>query len=170
MAKKETANGKAKKSAPKQSAKDEQQTKGTQEVTIQRIFLKDFSFETPSTPGIFTDEWTPEMKLDLQTNTTSLEDDLHEVVLTVSVTVKSKETVAFIAEVKQAGVFLIKGFPAQMAHQLLGSFCPSTLFPYAREVITNAVSKGSFPHLYLAPINFDALYAKHMEQQEKDKS
>lgn len=134
------------------------------EFGIQRVYVKDLSFESPNTPAIFLENWEPEMSLDLGTKTEALGDDVHEVVLTVTVTVKVGEKTAFLVEVQQAGIFLMKGFPAEQLQPMLGSFCPNILYPYARQVITDAVVQGGFPQLYLTPVNFDALYEQHQQQ------
>lgn len=133
---------------------------------IQRVYVKDLSFETPNTPDIFREEWEPKLNLDLNTSHTKLEDNVYEVVLDVTATVNNKENVAFLAEVKQAGIFTIEGAPTDQLDHLLGSFCPNILFPYAREAVSDMVIKASFPQLVLAPVNFDALY---MQQQEQAK-
>lgn len=143
----------------------EKQEDAQQQFAIQRIYVKDASFEAPSTPGIFKEEWKPEMHLDIHTNSEKVQDDVHEVVLSLTVTVKNGEETAFIAEVKQAGIFTVNGFNEEQLHQTLGSFCPSVIYPYAREVVSDLVSRGGFPQLILAPVNFDALYAQHKEQQ-----
>ncbi|KTD50294.1 preprotein translocase subunit SecB [Legionella quinlivanii] len=137
---------------------------------IQRVYMKDSSFETPNTPAVFQQQWEPELTLDLNTENTELEKNVYEVVLTVTATVKNKNTTAFLAEVKQAGIFTIQGAPKEQLGHLLGSFCPSILFPYAREAITSQVIRGSFPQLVLAPINFDALYMQQLEEQSKSKA
>jgi preprotein translocase subunit SecB len=130
--------------------------------SLQRIYVRDLSFEAPKSPEIFRQEWNPSVELDLNTRQKDLEGDFHEVVLTLSVTVKTGDEVAFIAEVQQAGIFLIKGLdPAAMSHTL-GAFCPNILFPYAREALDSLVLRGSFPALMLAPVNFDALYAQEL--------
>jgi preprotein translocase subunit SecB len=134
---------------------------------VQRIYVKDLSFETTNTPAVFQQTWEPELMLDLNTQHTKLEDNVYEVVLSVTATVKNKEANAFLVEVKQAGIFTIQGAPDQQLDHLLGSFCPSILFPYAREAITSEVIRGSFPQLVLAPINFDALYMQQMEEKKK---
>ena len=109
--------------------------------------------------------------MDLSTKTQALENSTHEVELTVTVTVKVKETTAFLIEVKQAGIFTISGFPEEQLGPMLGSFCPNVLYPYVREVITSAVMKAGFPQLYLSPVNFDALYEQHKQKAaEKDKA
>jgi len=136
---------------------------------IQRIYLKDASFESPVTPKIFTDQgqWQPQVALNLHTETTKLENDLFEVVLTVTVTVKNGDETVYLTEVKQAGLFLAKGIPDERMGPLLGSFCPTQLFPFAREEITSLVQKGGFPQLPLEPVNFDALYAQHLKAQRE---
>lgn len=136
---------------------------------IQRIYVKDSSFETPNTPAVFQQQWEPELSLDLNTQNIELEKGVYEVILTVTATVKNQNVVAFLAEVKQAGIFTIQGAPAEQLDHLLGSFCPGILFPYARETITSNVIRGSFPQLVLAPINFDALYMQQLEDKQKAK-
>lgn len=136
---------------------------------IQRIFVKDLSFEAPNTPHTFTEEWKPEVSLNLETKSTHIEENLHEVVLSITATVTSNKKTAFLIEVHQAGVFMIQKFPNEQLHQMLGSFCPNILFPYAREVVSDVVVRGGFPQLILAPVNFDALYHQHMEQQKGGK-
>ncbi|MFI4918396.1 MAG: protein-export chaperone SecB [Legionellales bacterium] len=134
---------------------------------IQRIYVKDLSYETPNTPAVFQQQWEPELTLDLNTNSTQLEEGVFEVVLTVTATVANQKTTAFLVEVKQAGIFTIQGAATEQLGHLLGSFCPSILFPYAREAITSQAIGGSFPQLVLAPINFDALYMQQLEAQQK---
>ena len=146
---------------PENGAAQEQQA----QFAIQRVYTKDVSFETPNSPAIFQKEWKPEVKLDLDTRSNKLADDTYEVVLAVTVTVTVEEQTAFLAEVQQAGVFTIGNMPeAQLAH-MIGAFCPNTLFPYARETVANLVSRGSFPQLNLAPVNFDALFASYVQQR-----
>lgn len=137
---------------------------------IQRIFIKDISFEAPNTPHTFVEEWKPEVSLNLETKSNRVQDNLHEVVLSITATVTSAKKTAFLIEVHQAGIFIINGFPQDQLHQMLGSFCPNVLFPYAREVISDVVVRGGFPQLILAPVNFDALYTQHIEQQGKEGS
>ncbi|CAD5105924.1 protein-export chaperone SecB [Zestomonas carbonaria] len=130
--------------------------------SLQRIYVKDLSFEAPKSPEIFRQEWAPSVALDLNTRQKALEGDFHEVVLSLSVTVKTGEEVAFIAEVQQAGIFLIRGLDAASMSHTLGAFCPNILFPYARETLDSLVVRGSFPALMLSPVNFDALYAQEL--------
>lgn len=133
------------------------------EFNIQKIFTKDISFESPRAPVIFTQPWKPEVNIDLNTANALIDDKTYEVILSVTVTAKSNNEVAFVAEVKQSGIFVIDGMAAEQLQQVLGSFCPSTLFPYAREAIANVISRGGFPELQLAPVNFDLLYAQSQQ-------
>jgi len=138
----------------------------TPQFSLQRIYVRDLSFEAPKSPEIFRQEWTPSVSMDLNPRQKGLEGDFHEVVLTLSVTVKNGEETAFIAEVQQAGIFLIKGLDAESMSHTLGAFCPNILFPYARETLDSLVVRGSFPALMLAPVNFDALYAQELQRQQ----
>lgn len=138
------------------------------EFSIQRLYVKDLSLETPNTPKIFLEPWEPQMNMDLATDASLvLEEGLREVVLTVTVTVKIKEKVAFLVEVKQAGIFALKGLTDEQMQHMLGSYCPNILYPYAREVVSDAVMRAGFPQLYLAPVNFDALYEQHKQSGAK---
>lgn len=137
------------------------------ELSIQRIYVKDVSFETPNSPGIFTGEWKPNLDLNLGTETKKLAEDTYEVTLTVTATVKSEDKTAFLAEVQQAGIFTIKGLADNQLPPVFGITCPNILFPYAREVVSDLVNKGSFPQLVLSPINFEALFAQQMQQQQE---
>jgi len=137
-----------------------------QNFTIQKIYTKDISFETPNSPAIFTQtEWNPDVNVQLNSRATALEDNAHEVVLAVTVTVKLGDKTAYLAEVQQAAIFKIENFPAEQMGHVLGSFCPNILFPYVREAISDLVARGGFPQMLLAPVNFDAIYAQHMQQQ-----
>lgn len=151
-----------------EQTKTESQAPETQ-FMIQRIYVKSLSFETINTPAAFQQRWEPELSLDLNTQHTSLEDNVYEVVLTVTATVKNQHATAFLVEVQQAGIFTIQGAAVPQLDHLLGSFCPSILFPYAREAITAEVIRGSFPQLVLSPINFDALYMQQLEEKQKAK-
>ena len=145
---------------------DQQQTERL--FQVQRIYVKDLSFESPNAPNVFTGEWQPKHELNLNTKVNRVNDETFEVVLSVTVTTKMGEQTAFIVEVEQAGLIAIKGFPEPELGQLLGAYCPNLLFPYAREVISDLVSKGSFPQLVLQPVNFDALYAQHRQQMAQE--
>ncbi len=141
------------------------QTENQPQFAIQRIYIKDLSFETPNTPAIFKAEWQPEMNVDLNTQANPLDKDVYEVELRITVTAKLQDKVAYVAEVKQAGIFTLSGFEDDQLKAMLGSFCPNILFPYVREGIADVINRGSFPQFNLAPINFDALYLEHLQQQ-----
>lgn len=137
-----------------------------QQFSIQKIFIKDVSFESPNAPAVFTEgEWKPEVNVQINTETKAIADDLHEVTLSVTVTAKQLEKTAFLVEVKQSGIFQMVGFDAEQMGGMLGAYCPETLFPYAREAISDLVAKGGFPQMLLSPVNFNALYMQHQQQQ-----
>lgn len=132
--------------------------------SIQRIYVKDVSFETPNSPAIFTKEWKPEIKLDLDNKSVQIEEGVFDVTLSVTVTATVEGQTAFLCEVQQAGVFVIGNMPEGQVAHMLGAFCPNTLFPYARETVSNLVNRGTFPALNLSPVNFDALFAQYMQE------
>lgn len=134
---------------------------------IQKIYLKDISFEAPNAPQIFLEKWEPEVSLQLGNNAIQLSEGVHEVTLTVTVTAKLKDKTAYLVEIKQVGIFNIQGFDQPGVATMVGSYCPNILFPYARESISDIVTRGGFPQLLLAPVNFEALYAQHLEQMKK---
>jgi len=135
---------------------------------IQNVYIKDISFETPNSPQIFMEEWKPQMDMELSNKINKLQEDLFEVVLNITATVKVGEKTAFLIEVHQAGIFLIKGFAQDKLSYMLNSYCPNILFPFARELITSTVTRGGFQPLLLAPINFEALYAQQQEEGQKN--
>jgi len=130
---------------------------------IVRVYLKDVSFETPNSPAIFTQEFRPEVNLQLNTSVSQLEGDLFEVVLHLTVTSKQGDKTGFLVEVQQAGIFEIKGFDDAQKGHMLGAYCPDTLYPFAREAVSDLVTKGGFPQLLLSPINFEAVYAQNQK-------
>lgn len=144
-----------------------EQAEAKHEFSIQRLYVKDLSFEAPSTPEIFQTEWVPQVDFNLHTSFSKIADAAYEVVLQITVTAKLKDKTAFLIEVKQAGIFTVNGFTKEQLEPMLGSFCPNILFPYARELISTTINRGSFPPLYLAPINFDALYQEQLKQHKK---
>ncbi len=147
-------------------SEENQNTENQREFTLQRIYVKDISFETPNSPQIFTADWEPESNLNLNSNVNQLDENTYEVILTVTVTTRVGDKTAFLVEVQQAGIFHVSGFPAEEMGPMMGAYCPNILFPYAREVVSDLVTKGSFPQLLLTPVNFDALYAQHMANQQ----
>lgn len=136
------------------------------QIGLQRIYLKDASFEAPNSPGIQRGEWKPNVTMNLSTRTEDLGENRIEVVLEISVEAKQGDKVAFLAEVQQAGVFLLEGFAPEDMRQVLAIFCPTQLYPYAREVVSDLVGKGGFPQLHLQPVNFDAVVAQAQARQE----
>jgi preprotein translocase subunit SecB len=134
---------------------------------LERLFIKDLSFEVPNSK-VFLGEWKPEMNVQLNTETQRLDNTHFEVNLTVTVTATNAGSTAFVAEVKQAGIFLIEGVPEAQLAQLVGAYCPNILFPYVREAVSDVVTRGSFPQLLLAPVNFDALYAQAQQQRQQE--
>lgn len=142
----------------------------TRDFGISRIYTKDISFETPNSPAIFTEEGKPTFNMNIGSEVKPLSNHQYEVVINLTVTCKVNDKTAFLVEVKQAGIFRISGFSEQEMGPMLGAYCPNLLFPYIREVVSDLVSKGSFPQLLLTPVNFDALYAQHVQrlQQQAD--
>ena len=137
-----------------------------QQFAIQKIYLKDVSFESPGAPETFTDDWSPEINMDLSSQGKPIDKNIYEVELRITVTAKNKDKTAFLVEIKQCGIFSISGMDEANLNGMLGSFCPNILFPYAREAISDLVSKGGFPQLLLAPVNFDAIYAQHLQNSD----
>lgn len=138
------------------------------QLSITKIYVKDFSFESPQSPGVFrTNEWSPKTSLNLRSTHTPVDGDFHEVVLTISVEAKDDDKTVFLVELHQAGLFEVTGHTPDEAGMLFGSFCPNILFPYARESISTMIQKGGFPEFVLQPINFDALYMQGMQQQQE---
>ncbi len=155
--------------------------------TVHNIYMKDISFEAPNSPEVFTMEWNPKLDFDIEMSRVALENDLYEVVMAITVTVsiapnkeaaqqksatpeqKAKDKTAFLVEVKQAGIFLLQGTSdeAQLDY-ILSTTAPTILFPYAREAISNIVTKGGFPQLVIPPMNFEAMYQQHEAQQQAD--
>ncbi|MBK5966625.1 protein-export chaperone SecB [Thiocystis minor] len=132
--------------------------------SVQRVYTKDVSFESPNAPAIFRGEWKPKHDINITTKIDRLDEYLYEVVLSVTVSALVEEKTAFIVEVQQAGIFSMSGFAEAELGPMLGAYCPTLLFPYAREVVSDLVVKGSFPQLVLQHVNFDALFAQHQQQ------
>lgn len=135
---------------------------------IQKLYTKDVSFELPNAPQVFQQEGQADVKMSLAQRVEDLGDGLHEVVLTVTVTATVGEKTAYLAEVAQAGIFLLSNFNEQTAHAVMNTLCPGTLFPYARQMISTLVGEGGFPPLVLQPVNFEQLYAQRMQQMMEE--
>lgn len=136
-------------------------------IQIERIYLKDVSFESPQTPSIFSaeDGWKPKMDLHLETEARRIDDERHEVALRVTVTATDGERTVFLVELKQAGLFRLSGFGEEQRKYVLGTACANMLFPFARENLDHLVQKGGMPQLLLQPINFQALHAQQAAQR-----
>jgi preprotein translocase subunit SecB len=135
-------------------------------LSIGKIYLKDFSFESPQTPDVFRhSDWKPQTDLNLRSSHTAIGDTQHEIVLTVTVEAKEEDKTFFLVELQQAGLFEIAGYEGEELNAIIGSFCPNMLFPYARETVASLIQKGGFPEFVLQPINFDALYFQAKQQQ-----
>ena len=136
-------------------------------IALQRVYVKDSSFEAPNSPEIFTGEWAPTVQLNISTATKDLGNGAYEAVLSVTVDAKQGEKSAFLIEVQQAGVFVLQGLEAGDLQRALMVFCPQQLYPFAREIVSDLSSKGGFPALQLQPVNFDALATQAMRQQQE---
>jgi len=133
---------------------------------LQKLYMKDVSFEVPSAPQIFQDDGQVEIKMNLAQKVELLTEGVHEVILTVTVTASLGEKTAYLAEVHQAGIFAVTGLSEQATHGAMNTLCPHTLFPYASRTITDLVADGGFPPLVLQPINFDQIYAQRMQEAQ----
>jgi preprotein translocase subunit SecB len=152
---------------------EEQTSPQAKQVLLQKIYIKDLSFESPKAPGVFrTNVASPQTQLNIRSSTQDLGANNQEVTLTLTVEAKDQDQTLFLVEIAQSGVFFIQGYTPEERSMLTGSFCPNTLYAFAREAIADIVGKGGFPQLLLQPINFDALYAQAVreraEQQRND--
>lgn len=147
---------------------DQQPTAGApqQQFALQRIFVRDLSFEVPMGPQVFTKQWQPQVQIDLGTRSEHVADDIYEAVLTITVTAKLGTETAFLIELQQAGLFLVRGMEGERLQRLLMVACPNILFPYAREAIDSMSLRGSFPPLALQPVNFEALYQQAQQEAQ----
>jgi len=148
---------------------EQEKQDGDKRLAIVKLYLKDLSFESPQAPEVFRGgEWAPQTNLNLRSSHNAMGEDVHEIVLTVTVDAKEKDTdkTIFLVELQQAGIFEIAGYNNEEMSALVGSMCPGILFPYARETVASIVQKGGFPEFILQPINFDALYLQSLQQRE----
>lgn len=141
------------------------QTANNKQLLLQKIYIKDLSFESPKVPGAFNSSASPQTQLNMRSSAREVAPNAQEITLTLTVEAKENDSTLFLVEVAQAGIFTIQGYSDQERAMLIGSYCPSTLYPYAREAISDVVVKGGFPQLLLQPINFDALYAQALQQR-----
>lgn len=133
--------------------------------SVQKIYVKDISFEAPNAPQIFSEQGQPELNLNLNQKVAQLADDVFEVVLGLTLTCKLGDKTVYLAEIEQAGIFGLAGFDPRTLDMMLGTYCPNVLFPYARQQISELITAGGFPPFYLQPINFEALYAEGLRRR-----
>jgi preprotein translocase subunit SecB len=140
--------------------------------TIQKLYVKDVSFEVPGAPAIFSEPGQPQLELNLNQKVARAADGVFEVVLGITLTCKVNDKTVYLAELEQAGLFGLAGFDDRTLDMMLGTYCPNVLFPYARQAVGDLIAQGGFPPFYLQPINFEALYAEGLrrraEQQGQD--
>ncbi len=134
-------------------------------LVIERVYLRDASFESPKAPAVFTEVWKPSVHLDINTRSNRLDGTRHEVVLTVTLEAKLDDKVAMLVELQQAGIFRLDGMDDAVRRQALATACPNILFPYARETLDSLIIRGGLPPMLLAPMNFDALFAEARRRQ-----
>lgn len=135
--------------------------------SIEKLYVKDLSVEVPNAPAIYLDREAPEVEIQLNTAGTAVGEGVFEVVLTVTVTAKQGEKTYFLVEVGQAGVFRIMNVPDEQMEPLLAIACPNVLFPYAREVVSDAIARAGFQTIVLQPVNFEAMYMQRLQQQQE---
>jgi preprotein translocase subunit SecB len=136
-----------------------------QNVSLQSVYVKDLSFEAPKGPFLPAQNQDPKIQLNLNTASSPIGTDVHEVVLTVTLEAKTGDIPVYVAEVKQGGVFTVRGFGPEDTRRILGSFAPNVLFPYVRQTVSDMISKGGFPPFFLPPVNFDALYERSLQER-----
>ncbi len=136
-------------------------------LSLQKVYVKDVSFEAPNAPEIYNEKGQPEIKMNLNQKVKTVSEGIYEVVLTITVTCNILEKTAYLVEVQQAGIFGLSNFEENVMHQTLGAYCPNVLFPYARQMVSELVMNGGFQPLMLQPVNFDQLYAQQMQQAQQ---
>ncbi len=136
------------------------------QLLLQAVYLKDCSYEAPNGPRV-DGAWNPQINLDLHTAVNPLGTDLREIVLTVTVSAKQNDATLFLVEVKQAGAFVMRNLSDDDARRAVGSVCPGVLFPYARAAVSQLIAQGGFPQFLLPPVNFEALYARSLSEQQQ---
>lgn len=138
--------------------------------TIEKIYIKDASLEVPNAPHVFLQQEAPQVGIELSNAGRAIGDGVFEVEVTVTVTSKAEENVVFLVEVAQAGIFQIRNVPNESLEPILGITCPNILFPYAREAVSDLVTRAGFPAVLLNPINFEALFAQQKQQQQAEQA
>jgi preprotein translocase subunit SecB len=149
---------------------EDSQTSPEKQLLLQKIYVKDFSFESPRAPEIFSSNVSPQTRLNIKSAAKEVATDTQEVVLTLTVEAIDQDKTLFIVEIEQAGLFRLQGYSDEEMQMLIGSYCPGTLYPFAREAISDVITRGGFPQLLLQPINFDALYAQSMNERNSGDS
>ena len=138
--------------------------------TVEKIYVKDVSFEAPNAPAVFTEQGQPQLNMNLNQKVARLEGDLFEVVLGVTLTCTLGDKTVYLAEVEQAGIFGLTGFDDRNLDMMLGTYCPIVLFPYVRQSVSDLINNGGFPPFYMQPINFEALYAEGLRRRAEAQS
>ena len=146
---------------------DDMPSSSGRQLLLQKIFIKDASFEAPKSPQVFTQKWQPQIDVQLATGVQALGPDQYQIMLSVTVTAKLEQDVAFLAEVHQGGIFQLRGYAEAERQKVLGTECVRTLFPFVREAVAELIQRGGFPQLLLQPVDFDALYADHVARPAK---
>ena len=136
---------------------------------IRKIYVKNVSLETPNSPQIFREQWKPSVHMDIANSADELGDNLYDVTLSVTATVSHEDKTIYLAEVQQAGIFLMADFPGEILGRMVATVCPNILFPFVREMISDLVTRAGFPQLLLAPVNFDALYQQHRQNRAAER-
>jgi len=139
----------------------------TQQLLLQKIYVKDLSFESPKAPTVFTTNVQPQTQISIRTGSQTIAQNTFEVTLTLTVEAKEQDATIFLIEIAQAGIFYIEGYTAEEQAVLIGTFCPNTMYPFAREAIADVIGRGGFPQFLLQPINFDALYAQAVRERAR---
>jgi len=146
-------------------ADEQPQTTAAKQLLLQKIYVKDLSFESPKAPAVFTTNASPQTQISIRTGSQSVAPSTFEVTLTLTVEAKEQDATIFLCEIAQAGIFTIEGYTADEQAMLIGSFCPNTIYPFAREAIADVIGRGGFPQFLLQPINFDSLYAQAVRER-----
>ncbi len=163
---------KDKNSASAEAAPAEQASNENQQAQpgfgIEKLYVKDASIEVPNAPQIFTEHTAPQVNVELGNSATRLDDGVFEVAIKVTVTAKIGDKTAFLVEATQAGIFAIRNVPDENLEVILGVTCPNILFPYAREAVSDMVTRAGFAPVLLNPINFEALFMQQKQQQAEN--
>ena len=146
----------------------EEQQQNQPVFTIDKIYVKDLSVEVPNAPQVFLERETPRVDVQLSTQAKSINEGFYEVTLSVTTTAVHNEKTVFLVEAHQSGIFQIRNLPKESLDLVLSITCPNILFPYARETVSDSISRCGFPPFLLAPVNFEALYQQRLQQQGKD--